>query len=152
MTYAARNVMRPTFHVTGFTYNDDHKTIQEERMFKRVDDIFFNVDDIDKAVAFYRDRLGLPVKYQSADWVELDAGNVTIALRRYGSGPEGRPELGVGEGATIVFEVDDIQATKAELEGQGVKFVGGVFDYGAVKLAAFQDLNGNVLQIYQHVR
>jgi catechol 2,3-dioxygenase-like lactoylglutathione lyase family enzyme len=128
------------------------KPVWEETMFKQVDDVFFNVDDMDKAVAFYRDKLGLPVKYQSADWVELDAGNVTIALRRYGSGPEGRPELGVGEGATLVFEVDDIGAARAELEGQGVKFVGGVFDYGAVKLAAFEDLNGNVLQIYQHVR
>jgi catechol 2,3-dioxygenase-like lactoylglutathione lyase family enzyme len=121
-------------------------------MFKKVDDVFFNVDDMDKAVAFYRDKLGLPVKYESADWAELDAGNVTIALRRHGSGPEGRPELGVGEGATIVFEVDDMEAARAELEGQGVKFIGSVFDYGAVKLSAFEDLNGNVLQIYQHVR
>lgn len=121
-------------------------------MFKRVDDVFFNVDDMERAVAFYRDKLGLPVEYESADWVELDAGNVTIALRRYGSGPEGRPELGVGEGATLVFEVDDIKAAKAELEGEGVRFLGGVFDYGAVKLAAFEDLNGNVLQIYEHVR
>jgi catechol 2,3-dioxygenase-like lactoylglutathione lyase family enzyme len=119
-------------------------------MFKKVDDVFFNVADMEKAVAFYRDTLGLPVKYQSADWVELDAGNVTIALRRFGSGPEGRPELGVGEGATIVFQVEDIAAAKAELEGEGVKFIGGVFDYGSVKLAAFEDLNGNVLQIYQH--
>jgi catechol 2,3-dioxygenase-like lactoylglutathione lyase family enzyme len=121
-------------------------------MFKKIDDVFFNVDDMEKAVAFYRDKLGLAVKYESADWVELDAGNVTIALRRYGSGPEGRPELGVGEGATIVFEVDDIKAAKAELAGQGIKFIGDVFDYGAVKLAAFEDLNGNVLQIYEHVR
>jgi catechol 2,3-dioxygenase-like lactoylglutathione lyase family enzyme len=121
-------------------------------MFKKVDDVFFNVDDMDKAVAFYRDKLGLPVKYESADWVELDAGNVIIALRQHGSGPEGRPELGVGEGATIVFEVDDIEAAKAELEGQGVEFVGGVFEYGSVKLAAFEDLNGNVLQIYEYVR
>ena len=120
-------------------------------MFKKVDDVFFNVDDMEKSVAFYRDTLGLPVKYQSGDWVELDAGNVTIALRRFGSGPEGRPELGVGEGATIVFEVDDIEAAKAELEGKGVKLLGGVFNYGAVKLAAFEDVNGNVLQIYQHV-
>ncbi len=121
-------------------------------MFKRVDDVFFNVDDMDGAAAFYRDKLGLSIKYQSADWVELDAGNVTIALRRYGSGPEGRPELGVGEGATIVLEVDDIEASKAELEDRGVKFIGGVFQYGAVKLAAFEDLDGNVLQIYQYVR
>jgi catechol 2,3-dioxygenase-like lactoylglutathione lyase family enzyme len=121
-------------------------------MFQGVDDVFFNVNDMEKAVAFYRDKLGLPVKYESADWVELDGGNVTIALRRYGSGPEGRPELGVGAGATLVFEVDDIEAAKAELQDQGVKFIGGVFEYGPVKLAAFEDLNGNVLQIYEHVR
>lgn len=121
-------------------------------MFKEVDDVFFNVDNMEKAVAFYRDKLGLPVKYESANWVELEAGNVTIALRRVGSGPEGRPELGVGEGATLVFKVADIEAIKAELEGKGVKFIGGVFEYGSVKLAAFEDLNGNVLQIYQHVR
>jgi catechol 2,3-dioxygenase-like lactoylglutathione lyase family enzyme len=121
-------------------------------MFKKVDDVFFNVDDMDQAVAFYRDTLGLPLKYQSADWAEFDAGNVTIALRRFGSGPEGRPELGVGEGATLVFEVDDIEATKAGLEAKGVTFIGGVFEYGAVKLAAFEDLKGNVLQIYQHAK
>lgn len=121
-------------------------------MFKKVDDVFFNVDDIEKAVAFYRDKLGLPVKYESADWVELDAGNVTIALRRFGSGPEGRPELGVGEGATLVFEVDDLEATQAELQAQGVEFLGGIFEYGAVRLAAFEDLNGNILQIYQYAR
>jgi len=121
-------------------------------MFKKVDDVFLNVDDMDRAVTFYRDTLGLAVKYETADWVELDAGNMTIALRRFGSGPEGRPELGVGEGATLVFEVGDIEAAKAKLEGEGVKFIGGVFEYGAVKLAAFEDVNGNVLQIYQHVR
>ena len=121
-------------------------------MFTKVDDVFFNVGDMEKSVAFYRDTLGLPVKYESADWVELDAGNVTIALRRYGSGPEGRPELAVGAGATIVFQVDDIEAAKAELDAKGVKLIGDIFEYGAVKLAAFEDLNGNVLQIYQHVK
>jgi catechol 2,3-dioxygenase-like lactoylglutathione lyase family enzyme len=119
-------------------------------MFKRVHDVFFNVDDMDAAVAFYRDKLGLPVTYQSADWVELDAGNLVIALRRYGSGPEGRPELGVGDGATIIFQVDDLDAARRELERQGVEFIGGLFEYDDVRLAAFQDLNGNVLQIYEH--
>jgi len=121
-------------------------------MFTRVDDVFYNVDDMDKAVAFYRDRLGLAVKYETDDWVELDGGNVTIALRRYGSGPVGRPELNVGEGATLVFEVDDLEAAKADLEAQGVKFVSDIFEYGSVRLAAFEDLNGNVLQIYEYAR
>jgi catechol 2,3-dioxygenase-like lactoylglutathione lyase family enzyme len=121
-------------------------------MFKKVDYVFFNVDDMDAGVAYYRDKLGLEVKYQTADWAELIAGNVTIALRRHGSGPEGRPELAVGGGATLVFEVDDINAATAELEKQGVKFIGGVIEYTSVKLAVFEDLNGNILQIFEHVR
>ena len=116
-------------------------------MFRKVDDVFFNVDDMDQAVAFYKDTLGLAAKYQTADWTEFDGGSVTIALRRFGSGPEGRPELGVGAGATLVFEVDDLETAREELEGRGVRFLGGVFEYGSVKLAAFEDLNGNVRQV-----
>ena len=119
-------------------------------MFKKVDYVFFNVDDMEKAKAFYCDKLGMSAKYETADWVELDAGNATIALRRYGSGPEGRPELGVGEGATLVFEVDDLAAAKEEMEEKGVAFIGDIIDYGGVKLAVFEDLNGNILQIYEH--
>lgn len=121
-------------------------------MFTRVDNAFFNIEDMEAAVAFYRDVLGLPAKVQSDDWVELGAGNVTIALRRFGSGPEGRPELGVGEGATVVFEVEHLEATRVELEGRGVKFTGDVFEVGPVKFAVFEDPNGNLLQIYQCVR
>ncbi len=121
-------------------------------MLTRVDNAFFNVDDMDRAIGFYRDVLGLPVRYQSDDWAELGAGNVTIALRRFGSGPEGRPELGVGEGATVVFEVEELDAARTELEGRGVKFTGQVFGYGPVKFAVFEDPNGNLLQIYQCVR
>ena len=49
-------------------------------------------------------------------------------------------------------KVDDIEAVKAELESKGAKLIGGVFEYGSVKLAAFEDPNGNVLQIYEHIR
>ncbi len=121
-------------------------------MFRRVDDVFFDVDDMDQAAAFNRDTLGLVVKCQTADGTELYSGSVTMALRRFGSDPEGRPELGVGAGAAIVFEVDDLETAGEELEGKGVSFLGCVFEYGSVKLAAFEDLNGNVPRIYEHVR
>ena len=121
-------------------------------MFTRVDDVFCNVDDMDQAVAFCRGVLALPVRFLSDDGSDLDAGNVTIALRRFGSGPEGRLGLGVGKGATIVFEVEDIEATRAELEGRGVQFAGDVFEVGPVKFSIFEDPNGNVLRIYQCVR
>ena len=121
-------------------------------MFRKVDDVFFNVDDVDQAVAFYKDTLGLAVKYQTAAWTEFDGGSVTMALRRFGSDPEGRSELGVGAGATLVFELDDLETAGEEFEGKGVRFLGGVLEYGSAKPAAFEDLNGTVLQVYEHVR
>lgn len=38
------------------------------------------VTDMDKAVAFHRDTLGLPLKFQSPGWSEFVTGDVTLAL------------------------------------------------------------------------
>ena len=38
------------------------------------------VADMEKAVAFYRDTLGLPLKFQSPGWSEFATGEVTLAL------------------------------------------------------------------------
>jgi lactoylglutathione lyase len=38
------------------------------------------VADMDKAVAFHRDVLGLPPRFTSPHWSEFDTGDVTLAL------------------------------------------------------------------------
>jgi lactoylglutathione lyase len=37
------------------------------------------VADMDRAVAFYRDVIGLPLKFQSPEWSEFSTGDVTFA-------------------------------------------------------------------------
>ena len=40
------------------------------------------VAEMDQAVRFYRDTLGLPLKFQSPGWSEIATGDVTLALHR----------------------------------------------------------------------
>ncbi|MFY0406555.1 VOC family protein, partial [Solicola sp. PLA-1-18] len=42
--------------------------------------VWVPVQDIDRAVAFYRDTLGLTVKSQDGDWAEVTADGLTIGL------------------------------------------------------------------------
>jgi lactoylglutathione lyase len=55
------------------------------------------VDDMDKAVAFYRDVMGLTLRYQTPGWSEFDTGSVTLALHPASeSQPAGGVQLGFG--------------------------------------------------------
>ena len=51
-------------------------------------------------------------------------------------------------GSSVVLQVDDFEASKAELEGKGVKFVTDTIDSGICHQAYFTDPDGNVLGIH----
>jgi lactoylglutathione lyase len=73
------------------------------------------VDDMDRAVKFYRDVLGLPLKFQSPGWSEFATGETTLALH-----PASRENL---PGAVeLGFGVPDIQGFYEEMAGKGVQF------------------------------
>jgi catechol 2,3-dioxygenase-like lactoylglutathione lyase family enzyme len=38
------------------------------------------VGDMDRAVKFYRDVIGLPLKFESPEWSEFSTGETTLAL------------------------------------------------------------------------
>ena len=73
------------------------------------------VADMDRAVTFYRDTLGLQLKFQSAGWSEFSTGETTLALHPASEkNPAGKVELGFG--------VPDLQQFHAELTSRGVEF------------------------------
>jgi catechol 2,3-dioxygenase-like lactoylglutathione lyase family enzyme len=49
-------------------------------MFKQLDYTMIIVSDMHRSVEFYRDKLGLPLKFQSPDWTEFATGTTTLAL------------------------------------------------------------------------
>jgi predicted enzyme related to lactoylglutathione lyase len=73
------------------------------------------VADMDRAVRFYRDTVGLPLKFQSPEWSEFATGETTFALHiASDKNPAGSVELGFG--------VPDIQKFHQAMSGKGVKF------------------------------
>jgi len=47
------------------------------------------VSDMKRAVAFYRDTLGLPLRFESPEWTEFATEGATLALHAtHGPGPE----------------------------------------------------------------
>ena len=107
--------------------------------------IMLGVKSVAASLPFYRDTLGLAVRFAVEDLVFLDGGGVTIVLR-------GRADLGPPGDVMrteFVFEVEDIDAAHRSLKGRGVSFVHDPRLVTPDRWAAdFRDPDGHVLSIY----
>lgn len=114
---------------------------------ERVDYIRVPVDDIDAANHFYSEVLGLPRNPNSPhdDWVEYEAGNVTLAVMT----PHTHEyEFAPLPPSTIALRVPDVAAAKAKLEAAGLE-VADMWDSGACKGAGVNDPAGNRILLHR---
>jgi lactoylglutathione lyase len=94
------------------------------------------VENMNRAVKFYRDELGLPLKFESPGWSEFATGETTLALHPASEkNPAGSVELG--------FSVPDVQKFYQDMSARGVEFsmTPKKQDFGGV-LAQFVDSEG----------
>lgn len=81
------------------------------------------VSDMQRSTEFYRDILGLPLKFSTPGWTEFELGGLKLALHRSSTGATpphpGQPPAGV---AQMAFVVEDIQAVYDDLHAKGVHF------------------------------
>lgn len=111
-----------------------------------VDFVILPTKDIDKALNFYGEVLGLERSKQWGEMPghELETGNLTIAvLEPDAFGMEFSPNKN-----PIEFRVDDVPAARAQLEAQGVSFLADTIDSGVCHQAFFEDPDGNRLAIH----
>ena len=114
---------------------------------ERVDYIRVPVDDIEKAKHFYGDVLGLRrfEKLDHEDWIEYEAGNVTLAVMT----PETHDyEFAPLPPSTIALRVPDVAAAREKLVEAGVE-VGEMWDSGACKGAGLNDPAGNRILLHR---
>jgi lactoylglutathione lyase len=94
------------------------------------------VANMDQAVTFYRDVVGLNLKFQSPGWSEFATGDTTLALHPASEkDPAGKVEVG--------FNVPDVRKFYDEMVTKGVRFVMAPKEqeYGGL-LAQFEDSEG----------
>jgi predicted enzyme related to lactoylglutathione lyase len=99
------------------------------------------VGNMDRAVKFYRDVVGLPLKFQSPEWSEFSTGETTLALHAASEkNAAGKIEVG--------FNVPDLQAFYEEMRAKGVKFSmpPKKQDFGGM-LAQFEDSEGAFISV-----
>lgn len=73
------------------------------------------VEDMDRAVKFYRDIVGLPLKFQSPGWSEFETGQTTLSLHPASEkNRAGKCEVG--------FSVENLQSFYEQLRAKGVGF------------------------------
>jgi catechol 2,3-dioxygenase-like lactoylglutathione lyase family enzyme len=93
------------------------------------------VADMDRAVAFHRDTLGLALSFESPFWSEFTTGDTRLALHpASGENPAGSVQLGFG--------CDDLAALYAARESNGLDFTMPPKREHGVLLARFRDGDG----------
>jgi len=117
----------------------------------QIGQIAINVHDLKKAVAFYRDTLGLKYLFEIPDAAFLECGGVRLML----SLPE-KPEFD-HLASIIYYKVADIQAAYKQLSSRGVRFEGephriARMDDHDLWMAFLRDPDDNLLAMMSEVR
>jgi catechol 2,3-dioxygenase-like lactoylglutathione lyase family enzyme len=110
-----------------------------------VDFIRVPAKDIEESKRFYGEILGLPDgPTQHDDWVEYQAGNVTLAVMT----PETHDEEFVPLApSTFALRVPDVAGARTTLEAAGVR-VGEIWDSGVCSGVGFHDPAGNRILLH----
>lgn len=109
-----------------------------------IGNVILGVRDMQRSLAFYRDALGLAVRFASGDFTFLQAGTVTLCLRQIADLAPGGEER-----VEIVFDVREIHAAYEALQARGVAFrLQPRVVSGDLWAADFRDPDGHVLSIF----
>jgi predicted enzyme related to lactoylglutathione lyase len=101
------------------------------------------VKDPVRAIAFYRDTLGLPTSVEMPQGAEFELGDgSTFGVWQMQDG-SWHPSAGV------MFAVDDLHKAAAFYKERGVKFLEDPFDTGECFMAACEDSEGNSFLLHQ---
>lgn len=120
-------------------------------MITGIKDVYYNVSDMDKAIQFYTQILGLKVASKNDYWTSLTLSGIEVGLHWTEGEPV--PEIpydnhGVHCGATLTLSSDNIDKDKQSLIDNQVEIIGeSNEDWG--KIVVFKDMDGNILKLMQ---
>lgn len=113
----------------------------------RIGQIAVSVNDLERATAFYRDKLGMKYLFTANGMAFFDNGGIRLMLTRL---------EGSRTNSVIYFKVDDIQEGYRTLSGRGVKFeerpeLAAKTEKFDLWLACFKDSENNDLCLMSEV-
>jgi predicted enzyme related to lactoylglutathione lyase len=114
---------------------------------RAVDFVGMPTRDLDTAVKFYGETLGLPrsVYIPERHFSEFETGNLTLSVYN-------AEQMGLGHSVNpnpVALQVDDVAEVRSALEQRGVRFQGEILDTGVCHMAFFADPDGNALMLHR---
>jgi predicted enzyme related to lactoylglutathione lyase len=105
------------------------------------------VEDLDSAVAFYEDVLGLNLLRTGDGWAHFDVGEDSLFEIYTGGKAASQPKETEEQPLVIGFLVENLGVAVEELTQKGVNFVGEIGEHKKTRWAEFSDPEGNRLEI-----
>lgn len=111
-----------------------------------LDHVYYWTRDMDRAVTFYREVIGLTLRRRAGDeWAEFEAGPARLALH-------GTDEAELPSSGTAVFRVADLDEARWVLEQRGASFDGPESEVpGSARFATMHDPDGNPVQLIEYL-
>ncbi|MHC5795493.1 VOC family protein [Lacisediminihabitans sp. FW035] len=113
------------------------------------------VDDLAATKAFYLEVFQLPILFEDDDSAVFRFDNTMINLLKTSAAhglisPATVADSNAGSRLQLTLDVDDVDATCAELVGRGVELLNGPMDREwGIRTASFQDPGGHIWEIAQ---
>jgi catechol 2,3-dioxygenase-like lactoylglutathione lyase family enzyme len=113
------------------------------------------VNDIDKCVDFYRDRLGFAIeKHNPGKFAQLVAEDLHLFLNAPGAGSAGKAggDPRPGGWSRFMLITKDLEAVVEKLRAMGTVFRGGITAGGAGRQILVEDPSGNVVELFEYAK
>jgi predicted enzyme related to lactoylglutathione lyase len=105
------------------------------------------VEDMEAAIQFYRDVLGLRLLGKGDSWAHFDAGDHALFEIMGGGSASNRPKEAHQQSLVLGLRVVDLDSAVLELKEKGVEFIGEIGTFKDTRWAHFSDPEGNRLEI-----
>lgn len=107
------------------------------------------VSDMERSTRFYRDSIGLPLRFQSPEWTEFNTDGATLALHGGSpvSGPEDDPDHLPAGRCRPGLGVPDLDAFHQRMLDAGVPCLQGPTTTFGTRLALYADPDGLPLSV-----
>jgi catechol 2,3-dioxygenase-like lactoylglutathione lyase family enzyme len=117
-----------------------------EPLARELDYVYYWVADMDRALGFYRDVLGLrPARPPNPGWTEFELDGRRFALHGAVEGQRVPPK-----GGTVAFRVERLDEARALLERHGVPIVHEGQVGSMARFLSVLDPDGNAVDLIEH--
>lgn len=115
----------------------------------RVNYIIIFVSEMKRSIAFYRDMLGLNLKYETPEWTEFESGETTVALHiSEQSDPDQKDKnQNIAGQCRPGFSVTNLDALHEKLISHGTRCVQQPKESFGARIAQYLDPDGLAVSI-----